>query len=929
MIIRRAASAGLFAVALLCSVFAARPTQAQVTFTDPGFVAETVVTLPPYKPVGVAFAADGRLFVWQRDGVVRVVKNGNVLPTPFADMQSVVNQYEDRGLLGLALDENFGVTGQVYLLYTYAGGGSPNDSGPKTARLTRITADPANPDVALPGSEVVVLDGIPADATSHSIGAVRFAPDGTVFLGTGDAASYSGADSLALRAQSLDSYAGKILCIQPDGTAVASNPFYDGTNSIRSKVWAYGLRNPFRFALHPTSGEPYIGDVGWNGWEEVNRGTAGANLGWPCYEGSSPQPTYRAAFVQCQQLASTAVTAPLYAYSTGAGAAVIGGTFYEGTPYPALYRGNLFVADYVRGWINRLVLDATGNLVSVQPFAANLNGPVAVERGPDGLLYYVEFNSGRVGRIRFNGPVVRMTATPASGYSPLTVAFSSAGSQSPNGPLSYAWQFGDGGTSTQPDPIHTYGATGVQTFTARLTVTDPAGLSASATITVTVGSLPPTATILAPADGTPYAPGQVVVFQGAASDPDEGLLGPAALEWTVLLHHNDSHVHPVATLAGSGGSFVVTDHGAGSFAYEVILTATDGSGLVDRRSILLPVTKPIPTLLSFVPNPVVGGGSSTGTVVLSEPAPADGAAVALSSNHVAVQVPASVTVPGGSTSAAFTATTSAVASPVTATITASTVASVQAVLTVTAAGSAIPVLTGLSPTSGAQGQTLNVVIVGSGFASGATCSFGAGITVTGCVVAGGTQLTASLAIGATAAPGARTVTVTNPDGQSGSLGSGFTVTAAGAGGVTRWEFTYGDRGALLGAGWDYVARTASGGSRNTEQGGGLGVSYDQAAHPGRIRIPLGAGEIWREANNSENTLFRDLPGDWTSIRVKVAAFAPVANYQQVGLLAYQDDDNYVNLNRGYVGGQTVELFGETGGRCRGRRGRRRWRTRGI
>jgi glucose/arabinose dehydrogenase len=97
-------------------------------------------------------------------------------------------------------------------------------------------------------------------------------------------------------------------------------------NSVRSKVYAYGLRNPYRFALSPT-GEPYIGDVGWNDWEKINRGR-GANFGWPCYEGANPQSRYQDAFSQCRQLASSAVAAPLHTYShSGQGAAVIGGTF--------------------------------------------------------------------------------------------------------------------------------------------------------------------------------------------------------------------------------------------------------------------------------------------------------------------------------------------------------------------------------------------------------------------------------------------------------------------------------------------------------------------------------------------------------------------------------------------------------------------------
>ena len=183
--------------------------------------------------------------------------------------------------------------------------GNPNDSGAKTSRFTRVTANPANPDVALPGSETIILgsvgtppcsaypagaDCIPADGGSHTIGYDALRPDGTLFVGNGDGADAGIADPLSLRAQDLDSYNGKILRINKDGTAPPDNPFYDGTNSVRSKVWLYGVRNPFRFACSPAPASICFGDVGWNTWEEVDRGVKGANFGWPCYEGNGVQP---------------------------------------------------------------------------------------------------------------------------------------------------------------------------------------------------------------------------------------------------------------------------------------------------------------------------------------------------------------------------------------------------------------------------------------------------------------------------------------------------------------------------------------------------------------------------------------------------------------------------------------------------------------
>lgn len=598
------------------------------TFIDHGFVSETVTTMPPYDAVGLAFAPDGRIFIWQKTGVVRIFKNGVLLPTPFIDIHTRVNSFGDRGLLGLTLDPGYSSNGFVYLLYTYEAGSNPNSSAAKTARLTRVTASTSNPDIAQSGSEIVILgsvgnrtcpqvppgsDCIPSDGDSHSIGTVRFAPDGKLFVGIGDGAGYATTDPLAMRAQDLNSYSGKLLRINKDGTAPGDNPFDDGTNSIRSRVYSYGLRNPYRFSVQPLTGEVYLGDVGWQTWEEVNRGR-GANFGWPCYEGYGPQPQYQEQFTQCQQLSPGAVTPPLYTYNHTEGHTVIGGAFYNATQYPQQYRGDYFFADYSEEFIRRMTLDANGNVLSVQTFATDIPSPVSLELGPDGFLYYITLTTGKVHRIKFNGPVAKASANPMWGYSPLNVSFSSSGSLDPNGgALSYLWAFGDGSTSTSPNPFHIYTSPTVRTFNPTLTVTDSQARSATDNVTITVGSIPPTATILSPVDGTLVSPGDIVNFQGMATDPDEIML-PSSLSWQVILHHN-THVHPVLTAIGASGSFTVESHGEGVYSYEIILKATDSSGLTNTRSVILPVTGsqfPAPWLdLDIGPVGVVGSGNYT------------------------------------------------------------------------------------------------------------------------------------------------------------------------------------------------------------------------------------------------------------------------------------------------------------------------------
>jgi glucose/arabinose dehydrogenase len=586
------------------------------TFSDPGFTSEVVTTLPAYQPVGLTWAPDGRIFIWQESGVVRIFKNGTLLATPFLDISARVNTVNDRGLLGLALDPNFATNGYVYLLYTYEPNGNPNDTAPKTARLTRVQANLANPDVVLANSEIILLGSIgtapcsqyPAgsdcignDSVEHTVDSLRFGPDGKLYVSLGDGASSNFTDPLALRSQDLNAYNGKLLRINSDGTAPTDNPFYENNNptSIKSKVYAYGLRNPYRFGIHPTSGEVMIGDVGWLTYEEINRGR-GANFGWPCYEGNDPQSQYQAAFAQCRALAASAVTKPLHVYShtdtQAFGGAAIGGPYYTATQYPAQYRGNYFFGEYVGQYINRIIFDANNNVSSVVRFASNLGGIVSLEQGPDGALYYIELVSGQVRRLRYTSasstPVAVASATPTSGVSPLTVNFSSAGSNDPGGsPLKYFWEFGDGTTSDAPNPSHTYSPATTKTFTAKLTVTNDQGSSASATVTITVGLQAPVATITSPRNGQKFKVGTTVTYTGTATDAD-GDLTASNYSWQVLLHHN-GHVHPYTIVIGKSGSFVVEDHGSlgETYFYEIILTVTDSSGLKDVKRVTVDISK--------------------------------------------------------------------------------------------------------------------------------------------------------------------------------------------------------------------------------------------------------------------------------------------------------------------------------------------------
>lgn len=572
---------------LLPSVVLIAAAPAALAIDVPAAFSEDVVATGLDRPTAMAEAPDGRLFVAQQNGVIRVIAaDGTLLPAPFATLG--VFDFWDRGLLGLALDPAFPSNGYLYVFYvTPRRPPFPPRGESRLQRVSRLTADG---DVALPGSELVLLDDIPTDSDSHSGGDLGFGADGMLYVTVGDGAYFTGVDSFALRSLNVDSLCGKVLRVDPaDGSALPDNPYYTTPNAVRSKVWAIGLRNPFHFAMKPGTSILYVNDVGWDSWEEVNVATRGANFGWPCHEGPFPQGGYQGAFPGA--CSGAAPTAPLVAYDHGQGSAICGASFVTGTAFPAEYRGNFFFADYTGHWIRRAIVDANDALQGVATFATGGHdfNPVDLMEGRDGSLYVLNFAtefgspSGVLFRIVPPGsadlpPVAVASATPSFGYAPLDVAFSSVGSLDPEGlPLEFDWSFGDGARSPLPNPSHRYSSNG--SYVATLTVNDGARFASTA-LRVTVGSLPPRVKLLAPHPSLTFDPDQSISIAGFARDPDDGIIAAADTRWSVLIRHDD-HVHPYDGGVGRQASFVARSHGGDldRYHYEVVFSATDSSGL--------------------------------------------------------------------------------------------------------------------------------------------------------------------------------------------------------------------------------------------------------------------------------------------------------------------------------------------------------------
>ncbi len=404
------------------------------------------------RPTAIDWTPDGsKMFIAEKAGVIRVFENGRLNSTPFIDLSSVVNKASDRGLLDIAIHPDFfNGSPYIYALYTYdppetvnnVGLAGVDGAGNRASRLTRITANAAtNYTSAIANSEVVILgtnstwnnfngfvnstedfsekpagilpdgtnlrDFLAADSESHAIGSVEFGPDGALYVSNGDGTSYNQMDPRTVRVQDINNLSGKILRIDPiTGEGMASNPFYNGdAQANRSKVYQYGLRNPFRFSVHPNSGQVYIGDVGWSKWEELNAGAPGANFGWPYYEGgngtniktTSYQDLASAqAFYASGQPATPAMLALNHA--TDGINAIMMGDVYTGTTLPSRYSGDLFFTDLGQGIVYNANLDTSGKVISVETFTTGANYVVQVAQGPDGNLYYVDLDDGLVGR---------------------------------------------------------------------------------------------------------------------------------------------------------------------------------------------------------------------------------------------------------------------------------------------------------------------------------------------------------------------------------------------------------------------------------------------------------------------------------------------------------------------------------------------------
>jgi len=679
-------------------------------------------------PTGITFDQNGRMYIWEKAGRVYIADStGAIFPEPLIDISEEVSNWNDHGLMGFALDREFLTNGYFYLLYAldlhhYDHYGTPEyhpDSTivaqPTIGRITRYKADPlSNFTRVLPGSRKVLLgetigNSIPILYEFHGLGGLAVAEDGSLLASAGDATSNAGADlggdslgtmaSAAIargiisadqdigsyRSQYLANYNGKILRIDPEtGDGLPGNPFFDPARprSPQSRIWAWGLRNPYRFIVRPNSGSHYIedgrpgilyvGDVGNGSWEELNIVEfGGQNFGWPIMEGHggnfptflleappnqlAPNPLYGEGCAQeyftFKDLYSNLTVEggrppanpcdsaiaienyvvgypPAILWSNArwnpparaiipffndrgeingaelgtpqagvsgenfAGFSSLSGVFYTGNLYPEKYRGKFFAYDF-SGWIQLMDFDENHKLRAVEKFHNFTKDIIHLALNPaDGMLYYINLQ-GEVRRISFGGnppPVAVIEADQYYGPSPLEVRFDGSRSFDSNLPIvSYYWDFGDGQSSAEQAPRHTFTSAGAgpQSFQVELTVADSLGASSSARAIVSLNNTPPKVEITSFADGSLYPVNQGTTLLRLAAEVSDKEHSDEQLtyEWRVFIHHN-LHFHPNPVIFGHEAFTLISPLGCDDeeYWYRIELTVTDPEGLSTRRT---------------------------------------------------------------------------------------------------------------------------------------------------------------------------------------------------------------------------------------------------------------------------------------------------------------------------------------------------------
>lgn len=518
-----------------------------------GFVMEENFITGLAEPTDIDFAPDGRIFICEKAGTIRVVENGVMLPQPIYSVATQVTN--ERGLQGMALDPDFDNNGYIYVFHTL-----PFENRNVVKRLTMAGNG------VVPGSEIELFRVMPMWGAWHNGGAMVFDASGKLIIGTGDGTAYTSS-------QNLQSTMGKILRINTDGTIPTDNPWYNTFTGEFRAIAATGIRNPYTMAISRLTGRIFFNDVGNVDYEEVNEYIPGKNYGWHHVEGwlnGNPAP-------------DTNYMDPLHVYDHQYGCAIVGATFYEPliNQFPAEYFGKYFFLEYCEGKI--LAMDPDD--FNVSEFGTGLDAQYNnIETGPDGKLYLINFAKGNMARISYQG----QNSAPVISIHPedriLAVGEGAQLTVIANGSnLTYEWykngNLQAGQTQSFLALSNVQLAEDGDEYYVR--VTNPYGNVTSNTMTLSVvnGTRPTVQFLNMPMT---YVAGDTIPYAATATDSDQPNFTPADFSWKIDFFHDD-HSHPIL---GSTSGMTSGEYYFGTFGevdtnvfVRFELTVTDNSGL--------------------------------------------------------------------------------------------------------------------------------------------------------------------------------------------------------------------------------------------------------------------------------------------------------------------------------------------------------------
>ena len=335
--LRTSFSGALTAALLTGACSSSEPTSSEMPTPGSGLKLETIST-DFDQPVFLTFPPGDatRLFVVEKDGLIRILQNGNILPAPFLDLTGLTTKLDEQGLLGLAFAPDYATSGRFYVSYTAFG---PAPGGKSVIARYHVSADP---NLANAASDTTILE-VPQPAANHNGGMIVFGPDEYLYIGLGDG---GGSGDPQGYGQSRNDLLGSLLRLDVSGatyTVPPDNPFV-GTAGVRGELWNYGLRNPWRFSFDRQTNELFIGDVGQGDREEVDVQPAaggGENYGWNRMEGMHCYPPG-------SNCTKSGLTLPVLDYTHASGCAITGGYVYRGAALPAI-QGTYFYSDYCSG----------------------------------------------------------------------------------------------------------------------------------------------------------------------------------------------------------------------------------------------------------------------------------------------------------------------------------------------------------------------------------------------------------------------------------------------------------------------------------------------------------------------------------------------------------------------------------------------------